>query len=219
LPFADWYVTRTIWQFGVASAAAAGTYDRIMPFAFGLILALASAVSPIVGQNLGAGAFHRVRLVFTRSLLLTGGYGAVVWLVMFLAAPALAQIFHLDEPASRFFIFLCRYATITWIVIGFMLVANAIFNTLGRAHLAMLFNWGRATLGTMPFVSVGATYGGPEFAMMGLAVSAALFAGGAVLVARRLILQLGHGLTSTAVLSDRDAAVILGPAVGVSADA
>ena len=46
LPFADWYVTRTIWQFGVAASAAAGVYDRIMPFAFSLVFALTHVDQP-----------------------------------------------------------------------------------------------------------------------------------------------------------------------------
>ncbi len=218
LPFGDWYITRTIWQFGVAASAAAGIYDRIMPFVFGLVIALSAAVGPIVGQNLGARAYGRVKLVFARALTIVAGYGIFVWAVMSLGAPYLAAAFHLAGPAGTFFLFLCRYATITWVFVGFILVANAMFNTLGRAYLATLFNWGRATLGTIPFVWLGATYGGPEVAMMGIAVAAAIFAAAAVVVAGRVIAAVSGDVPQPAPATI-DAGVAMTPALGMSADA
>jgi Na+-driven multidrug efflux pump len=197
LPFADWFVTRTIWQFGVAASAAAGVYDRIMPFAFSLVIALSGAIGPIVGQNFGAGAFARVRLAFLHSLMLAAGYGVAVWLVVSAGAPLLVHAFGLSGGAATFFAFLCRYATLTWVFVGCMLVANAMFNTLGRAYVATLFTWGRATLGTIPFVLLGVAYGGAQFAMIGIAVAALLFALTAVLTADRLTRRLRRGSSTT----------------------
>ena len=42
---------------------------------------------------------------------------------------------------------------------GCLFVANSSFNNLGYPLLATFFNWGRATLGTIPLVVVGAHYG------------------------------------------------------------
>jgi hypothetical protein len=137
---------------------------------------------------------------------------------MSLGAPYLAAAFHLAGPAGTFFLFLCRYATITWVFVGFILVANAMFNTLGRAYLATLFNWGRATLGTIPFVWLGATYGGPEVAMMGIAVAAAIFAAAAVVVAGRVIAAVSGDVPQPAPATI-DAGVAMTPALGMSADA
>jgi hypothetical protein len=114
-------------------------------------------------------------------------------------APYLAQAFHLDGDAGVFFMFLCRYATITWIFVGFLLVANAMFNTLGQPRVATMFNWGRATLGTIPFVWLGAKVGGAQVAMLGIALAAVLFAGVAVLTANGLVRQRGRERTPTLV--------------------
>ena len=187
LPFADWYVTRTIWQFGVAASAAAGVYDRIMPFAFSLVFALTTSVGPIAGQNLGAGLYGRVRLTFLHAVLVAAIYSLGVWMIVSAAAPALATLFGLSGTTGAFFEFLCRYATLAWVFVGLLLVANTMFNTLGRAHVSTLFNWGRATLGTMPFVWFGARSGGAEFAMMGIAVAAMVFALAALAVAGRYV--------------------------------
>lgn len=176
LPFADWYVTRTIWQFGVKVSAAAGIFDRVMPLAFSLVFALTTALGPILGQNLGAKAYERVRRTFGCALAVVGLYGLVVWLVLAFAAPGLAEAFRLAGLTRTFFLFLCRYATIAWVFVAFLLVANAVFNTIGRAQLSTWFNWGRATLGTVPFVWLGARAGGPEQAMLGIVSAAIVFA-------------------------------------------
>jgi hypothetical protein len=39
----------------------------------------------------------------------------------------------------------------------------------------MAFNWTRATLGTIPFVTVGARYGGVQGGLLGFALGAAVF--------------------------------------------
>ena len=60
-----------------------------------------------------------------------------------------------------------------WVFITCLFVANTAFNNLGFPLLAMLFNWGRATLGTIPFVTLGArSWGGVEGAMLGLVLGA-----------------------------------------------
>ena len=192
LPFADWYVTRTIWRFGVGASAAAGVYDRIMPFAFSLVFALTTSIGPIAGQNLGARAFDRVRLTFLHALAIAALYSLAVWLAVFAAAPSLAGAFGLSGATGTFFLFLCRYATLAWVFVAMLLVANTMFNTLGRAHVSTLFNWGRATLGTMPFVWLGARSGGAEIAMMGIAAAAMVFAVAALATAGRYTQRLGR---------------------------
>jgi len=39
----------------------------------------------------------------------------------------------------------------------------------------MAFNWGRATLGTIPFVTLGARYGGVKGGIVGVALGCAVF--------------------------------------------
>jgi hypothetical protein len=73
-----------------------------------------------------------------------------------------------------------------------LFVANTAFNNLGFALVSTLFNWGRATLGTMPFVAIGARLGGVPGAMGGLIFGAALFGLGAVAAAYFLVGRLAR---------------------------
>ena len=64
-------------------------------------------------------------------------------------------------------------------------MANASFNNLGHPLLSTFFNWGRATLGTIPFAYWGSHYGAPGV-LIGQAVGSSLFGLFAVVVAFRL---------------------------------
>lgn len=70
------------------------------------------------------------------------------------------------------------------------LVADAAFDDLGFPVRAMLFNWGRGTLGTAPFVTLGAHLGGVEGGMVGVAAGAAIFGCAALVAACRAVASL-----------------------------
>jgi hypothetical protein len=75
----------------------------------------------------------------------------------------------------------------SWLFHGALFVANSAFNNLGFPLLATGFNWGKATLGTLPFCWVGARLGGVEGIMLGQAVGALIFGVAGVWVAYRCV--------------------------------
>ena len=95
--------------------------------------------------------------------------------------------FGASGDSAHFVLLFCRWGAMAWVFITCLFVANTAFNNLGFALMAMLFNWGRATLGTVPFVYLGAHYGGVTGAMMGLIGGAAIFGLGAVAAAYGLV--------------------------------
>jgi Na+-driven multidrug efflux pump len=66
-------------------------------------------------------------------------------------------------------------------------VGAAAFNNLGRPGLSTWFNWGKATLGTIPFALVGAHYWGPEGIMAGTAIGSVLFGFASAWMAFRVV--------------------------------
>ena len=58
---------------------------------------------------------------------------------------------------------------------GALFATNAAFNNLDLAYLATLFNFGKATLGTMPFVYLGGRWAGAEGVLIGQALGAMVF--------------------------------------------
>jgi len=140
-----------------------------------VIFALTASIGPIIGQNYGAKLMDRVRRAITDSLLLAVGYAMLAWAALAIVAPWIVEAFDASGEAARFVVFFCRVGAAGWVFITCLFVANTVFNNLGFPLLSMVFNWGRATLGTIPFVALGAAYGGVEGAMIGAAAGAALF--------------------------------------------
>lgn len=175
-PVATAWALRIFAGYGEAIVAGIAVIDRITPVAFGLLFAMSGAVGPIVGQNFGAGNFTRVRHTLTVCYGVAAIYVLGMWALLALAAPWIAQAFGARDETADIIFFFCRYGTSAWLFLGCLFAANAAFNNLGYPVMATAFNWGRTTLGTMPFVTLGAYYAGPRGAILGMSLGA-LFVG------------------------------------------
>jgi putative MATE family efflux protein len=174
-PVAALYLTRVWSDFGVATVAGSAIVDRVIPLAFGVIFALTGSIGPIIGQNYGACMMDRVRRAISDSFVLAVGYALVAWATLAVAAPWIAGLFDAQGESVDFVLLFCRYGASAWVFVTCLFVANTVFNNLGFPLLAMLFNWGRSTLGTIPFVTIGARLGGVPGAMVGLVLGCGIF--------------------------------------------
>jgi hypothetical protein len=66
-------------------------------------------------------------------------------------------------------------------------VANAAFNNLGFPLYSTVSNWSRATLGVIPFVTLGAKWYGLNGALAGSGIGSAVFGIAAVIVCFRVL--------------------------------
>ena len=193
-PVSAIYVTRVWSDFGTATVAGGAIIDRVVPLAFGVIFALTGSIGPIIGQNYGARLFPRVRRTIDDSFFVAVGYAFCAWGVLALSATYIAASFGATGPSAEFVVLFCRLGALAWVFITCLFVANTVFNNLGFPLMAMLFNWGRATLGTIPFVTMGARLGGVEGALFGLVIGCAIFGLGGVAVAYFLVSRLAKEL-------------------------
>jgi putative MATE family efflux protein len=174
-PFSNAYVTAAISQDGDGAVAGWTTIGRVLPVAFGAIYALSGTIGPILGQNFGAGRTDRMREAFTLALKVTAAFTAVAWLVLALLAYPIAHSMHATGEAERLIVLYCRWLSPLFVFLGALFVANAAFNTLGRPKTSMVLNWGRATVGTVPFVMAGSHIGGAAGALVGHMVGGIAF--------------------------------------------
>jgi MATE family, multidrug efflux pump len=174
-PVGNSIVTAQVAAFGDHAVAGWTIVARLIPVAFGVLFALPGAIGPIVGQNFGAGAFARVRQTLVDSMIVTAVYTLIVSTVLFAARDMIVAFFGASGEDARLVLFFCEYLAITYIFGGGIFVSLAAFNNLGYPVRATLFNWARATLGTIPFVWVGARLGGAEGALAGFAIGAIPF--------------------------------------------
>ncbi|MCS6112899.1 MATE family efflux transporter [Shewanella baltica] len=186
-PIGNAFVTRAIADFGDAYVAGWAVLGRLIPVTFGMIFALSGAIGPIVGQNFGAGQFDRVRESLTRAIQFCTVYVLVMSLLLFVLKSHLVNVFDMKGDSADLIHFFCSYIAVFFIFSGILFVANASFNNLGKAKYSTLFNVGKATLGTVPFVYLGALWGGVYGVLIGQILGSILFGTLGVWVAYRLV--------------------------------
>jgi Na+-driven multidrug efflux pump len=174
-PVGSAYAVRVFSDVGEAAVAAGAVIDRVTPVAFGVIFALTGSVGPIIGQNYGARLMDRVQRTLTDSFLLSIGYVFVAWAALAFAAPFVVTAFDASGASADYVTFYCRVGVVAWLFLACLFVANTAFNNLGYPLFSMAFNWGRATLGTIPFVTLGVRWGGVRGGLIGIALGAAVF--------------------------------------------
>lgn len=189
-PFGNAYVTSEIATFGDGPVAGWAIIGRVVPVAFGTIFALSGAIGPILGQNIGAARFDRVRSAFRDALIFCIVYVAIVWGLMAIAHTHIAQLFGVGGAAAELIAMFSLWLCPTFVFFGALFISNAAYNNLGRPHYSTLFNWGRATLGTIPFVLLGSHFYGAPGALAGNFAGGAAFGIIAVYFVFRLITRL-----------------------------
>jgi putative MATE family efflux protein len=189
-PIAGGFVTGVVARYGETVIAASATIDRLVPVAFGGLFALSGAIGPILGQNWGAGRYDRMRRTLRDGIVFTAAYVGAVWLLLVGVRHLLVIAFKATGPGADLLLFFCLVSGPTWFFIGLLFLANASFNNLGFPLLSTLFNWGRATIGTMPLAVIGARYAGPEGAIGAIGVGAFIFGTAAIAAAFRTVRRL-----------------------------
>ncbi|MGO4704740.1 MATE family efflux transporter [Microvirga sp. 2MCAF38] len=182
-PVSNGFFMSIMSRFGDAAIAASAIIDRLTPVSFAGLFALAGAVGPVLGQNWGANRFDRMRQTIKDSLIFTIVYVGAVWLVLFLLQGVIAQVFNAHGLTAELVQFFCQISGLIWFFIGLVFVANASFNNLGFPLFSTFFNWGRATLGMIPFAYYGAMVGGPKGALTGIGFGSVAFGVAAILTA------------------------------------
>ncbi len=166
-PIANAYVTSSMAPFGVSAVAGWAVLSRLIPVSFAGIFALSGAIGPVLGQNLGAGQYARVREAFVNGVTVVLVYALFVWTILASFHEVIAHAFSARGDAAEVIAFFCVWLSPGFGVLGLLFMSNAAFNNLGRPQYATIFNWGRATLGTILPVSIASQYFGPYGVLAG----------------------------------------------------
>ncbi|MEO1694818.1 MAG: MATE family efflux transporter [Pseudomonadota bacterium] len=193
-PFASAYITAAMATYGDAAVAGWAIVGRVQPVAFGAVFALSGAIGPIIGQNYGAGAGARMREAFIEGLGVMVVFVAAAWVLLALSATTIVSGFRADDAAADLIYLFCYWLAPLFTFLGMLFVANASLNTLGRPTASTVLNWGRATLGTLPFVWAGGALGGASGVLIGWMVGGIAFGCVAVWYCLRHIEQVRAGM-------------------------
>ncbi|NVK29873.1 MAG: MATE family efflux transporter [Gammaproteobacteria bacterium] len=169
-------VTRSMAKYGTDAVAGMAIIGRLTPVAFAVVFALSGAIGPIVGQNVGAKRYDRVKTAVLDAVKFVTIYVIVMTVVLYLLRPYIAAVFEADGIALELLYLFCGPLALAYIFNGMIFVGNASFNNLGKPSYASWINWGRNTVGTYPFVLIGAYFWGAEGVLIGQAVGGIMFA-------------------------------------------
>ena len=187
-PVGTAFATRAMAEFGEATVAGMAVIGRLVPLAFGVVFALSGAVGPIIGQNYGAGQMDRVKRTFYDALLFIGVVVVVIALALFLLRDPIAALFALEQgPALALLYAFCGPFAILFYFDVVIFVSNAAFNNLGHPYYSTWINWGRHTIGTIPFLYLGGMWFGPVGVLAGPYVGGVIFGLLGLVLARRVI--------------------------------
>lgn len=174
-PVSNALVTGAIAPYGDSAMAGWAVVGRIIPVAFVGLFALSGSIGPIVGQNLGAARHDRLRRVLHTSLGVVLTYVAAVWLLLALGSTLISDAFGATGQARELIVFFCQFVAGSFMFNGALFVANAAFNNLGFALYSTALNWGRATLGVLPFIWLGGQWYGLQGVLAGYGLGVVLF--------------------------------------------
>ena len=189
-PVGNSFVTAAISNYGDEAVAGWAVVGRIIPVAFAIIFSLSGAVGPIISQNLGAGLIDRVKLVVRDSLIFCALYVVLIWAVLFISTPYIITAFKAQGEAALMITLFTHIIAASFLFNGALFVSNAAFNNLGKAQWSTLLNWGKATIGTIPLVAIGAHYMGAEGVLYGQAVGAVIFGSLGIFICFKYVKQL-----------------------------
>jgi len=181
------YVLRSMAEFGESAVAGMAVIIRMTPLAFVVIFALSGSIGPIVAQNAGAGAFDRVRRGYRAGLVFVGLYTLFIAALLYALRGPLAAMFGATGEMRDVLMLFCGPLALLWFFNGVIFVSNAAFNNLGHPFWSTWLNWGRHTLGTVPFVALGASVAGAEGVLLGQAAGGVIFAVVALWLSRIVI--------------------------------
>ena len=186
-PVGNGYVTYAAASYGNAAVAAWAVIARLVPLSFCAIFALSGAIGPIIGQNLGGGKLARVKETLINAIKFNIYYTGLIWLILIITAPLIISILQLQGLTASLVSYFCIWLSPLFGMIGFLFIANAAFNNLDKPHYSAWLNWSRATIGTIPFVHIGAALGASHGLITGQIVGGAIIAIIAIIICNQLI--------------------------------
>jgi len=160
LPLSNAIIIALLAGISTEAVAAFGIVSRVEAFAFIIIMALATGMAPIIGQNWGAESYDRVRLTLKEALRFAVLWSAFIAVILAAFATPIASIFSQDteivQIAALYFLIVPISAVCGNLAQGW---ASA-FNAIGKPQRAVVMIVTRLLVLNIPLAWLGAHYFG-----------------------------------------------------------
>jgi len=132
VPLTTGIITGMLARYGTAPVAGYGVSSRIEFFSMGVLRALSVVLAPFVGQNLGAGRIDRVVSGIRYSKKFSLLWGAALYVLLALFAPAVASVFTKSPEVKEIITLYLRIVPLGYGMWGILLLSTASMNVLNR---------------------------------------------------------------------------------------
>jgi putative MATE family efflux protein len=129
---------RVISDYGTAALAAIGIGFRILQAIYIPVIAVASAMAAIVGQNFGANKYKRITGTFARAWLISTLFMLFCTAVCQAFPDYIIEIFSKDSNVIRFGVIYLRVFSLGFIIVGAIMVFSAVFQGLGKTYPSLI---------------------------------------------------------------------------------
>ncbi|WOD06522.1 MATE family efflux transporter [Marinomonas sp. GJ51-6] len=189
-PLANAIVMEHTSSFGDDAVAAVAIIGRVIPVVFAGVFALSGAVESILGQNYGAGRFDRMHDAISSAVTYAFGYCVLLCLFLYQIQDWLVSVFSATQESADLIRFFATFVSFSFFFQSLLFIAIAVFNNLGKPFNSTLLNFGRATLGTWPLITIFALFMGAEGILFGQAIGSVIFGCLGFYMARNYITEL-----------------------------
>ena len=140
---------------GDMAVAAMGIINSVIVVAITFIISLNMALQPIVGFNLGAGNYWRVKSSLKFGIVAASAVCVVMWAAVQLFPGATIKIFNTDNPELMDIgVRGLRLMTLMFPVVGFQMIAGNYFQSVSKARMAIFLSMLRQVIMLIPILLV-----------------------------------------------------------------
>ncbi len=129
---------RVIGMYGTAALASIGIGFRILQGIYIPVIALASAMAAIVGQNFGAQKFTRIAGALGRTWLISMIFMIVFTAICLLCPQLLIGIFSNDSDVIYYGVIYLKIFSLGFVMVGTIMVASSAFQGLGKTYPSLI---------------------------------------------------------------------------------
>ena len=159
-PLAMAILTALMASYGAEAVAAFGVGARLESIACLVVLALSMTLPPLVSQNYGACAYHRIRQAYVSSVKFILLWQLAVYLLLAVCAWWVADVFTDDPLVAQYIRYFIWILPLGYGLQGIIILTNSSFNALHLPMNALLLSVIRLFVFYVPFAYVGGLFGG-----------------------------------------------------------
>lgn len=186
-PVAGAVLTRMVAEVGTSAVAAWGVANRLEGLAMVGIGALATALTPFVGQNYGAGRCDRLREAVRVCIVASVVWGLGVAALMGLFADQIAHSFNDDVEVTGYIVSFLFIVPLSYTLMGVSQLVGSFFNGSQRPMKAAWLSMLRLFAFSLPFAYLGMQTAGMRGLFMGSAIANVLIGAVSIYMVRDLI--------------------------------